>query len=176
MNQIQIGISATKNQLVELTRRVSLAASAPIGQIKKLEAELQSLRMKAYYREQDISAANKKIQTALTIIYRDLAWVGYPVQIYTPPSIRVEPQIMEVAMESAPISIPQELSGVYEAVSSDPAVAALQKQLQSAVQELAESMEDGVPTFFVSKIQSRIASLHEEIERRTKKNRNRRYY
>jgi DNA repair exonuclease SbcCD ATPase subunit len=165
-------------EIIQTTRgsdRALLDARNVISQtIDEVTDDLRDLQLAAYQQNQDIVAVNKKIQTALTIAHRDLEAAGYPVPGPSTKPVEIEPQIVETVVPE--VVIPQELSRVYEEVSSDPAIAALQHKLRSSIQELAEEMEDRSPSFIIARIQAKIASLHEEIERRTKKRRYRRFY
>jgi len=179
LRQIVLDSASIELQLSELTKRLTSTSLDVQGgmmkEIGQLEDRSRALRLGAHHREQEITEANKKIQTALNIAHRDLEFVGraVPPSYASPAPAPVVQKVHQVAEPAAEISLPQELSQVYEATSSDPTIAALQVQLRNAVQDLTESMEDRSPAFIVTKIQARIASLHEEIERRTKKRRRR---
>jgi len=175
LRQATTDIANIELQLSELTKRLTSASLDAQGglmkEIGQLEDRSRALRLVIYHREQEIVEANKKIQTALNIAYRDLELVGYAVpQVYETPA-QVVREERRVTAPIAEISIPQELSQVYDATSSDPAIASLQTKLQHAVRELTIAMEDREPARIISQIQTQIASLHEEIERRTQKRR-----
>lgn len=176
-------ISATRQQLQEVTSRLSGASLDEqmriAGQADALDATIRSLDTKIFTTTRDLETTRRGIAQKLSIIYRDLSNVGYalPEALIAPPgpiqTRVIESNITTTVTAPTGITLPAEITAVYENLSDDPTTRQLQLQLKATVQEYVEATEDREPPYVIKKIQTRMAQLHEEIERRTKK---RRYY
>lgn len=138
-----------------------------------LQQQVTTLRSAAYQQEHSIKNAHERINIALDIALRDLAMAGYAVQLPAVSGPTIPMRVIEsaetISTPPTEVTLPPELTAIYAQLSSDPAIASLQNQLRSAIQELTAAVEDHEPSYIVRRIEAKIAELHAEIERRTAK-------
>jgi len=77
----------------------------------------------------------------------------------------VAPQTPESAPELDLSFLPSDVLADIDPISSDPAIARLQRRIRSSIQELREAMEDKEPPFIIKQIERDIAKAHESLSR-----------